>query len=108
LLFAGAFGLSGFAFGVLLSCGDAVELPAAPPLASVLGVGAGGVVSTGPDSGVLLAGGVLVGAGAVVSGGFAEGVAVPCGAGFVELPPIGVVSLIGGFWPVVCASVLLL
>ena len=93
-MLVGGFWLSVLAFGVLLSFGVAVELPAAPPLASVLDVP---VVLIGPDSGV-----PLVGAPPVCEGLFGSGCALGIGAlwgvGFVELPPIGVVSLIGAFW----------
>ncbi len=77
-------------FGVLLSCGLAVELPAAPPDDVV----EPGVVEFGGWGGV--------------SGEEAEGVPVPCegslsgtvalgalGAGLVLFPPFGVCSLMG-------------
>ena len=72
------------AFGVLLSCGEAVELPAAPP---------DDVVEPGTLLGVdSVCDGSGVGAG-VWSGVVALGA---CGAGLVLLPPEGVCSLIGG------------
>ena len=71
------------AFGVLLSCGEAVELPAAPPDEVVESGVLLGVVSVRDGSGV--------GVGAA-SGVVALGVR---GSGFVLLPPEGVCSLIG-------------
>lgn len=66
-------------FGVLLSCGLAVELPEAPPADEVL-------------DGFDVLSGVVCGVLGAVFGVTVSGV---CGCGFVLLPPDGVCSLIG-------------
>jgi hypothetical protein len=76
-------------FGVLLSSGVAVELPAAAPLESVVLEGDEGMLS-GVDVGADW--GSVVGGVCVLSGTVAPGV---IGAGLVLLPPEGVCSLIG-------------